>query len=72
MLSAFLAFCDRPVYRYYIDNPNPFGVSVLKDQVLGAAIMWVLGSLAYLGPVMIITFQLLGRHATNRTFDSGA
>jgi putative membrane protein len=61
MLSAFLAFCDRPVYRYYIDNPNPFHVSVLQDQVLGAAIMWVLGSLAYLGPVMIITFQLLAR-----------
>jgi putative membrane protein len=65
MLSAFLAFCDRPVYRYYIDNPNPFGVSVLKDQVLGAAIMWVLGSLAYLGPIMIITFQLLVRHPTH-------
>lgn len=62
MLSAFLAFCDRPVYRYYIDHPNPFGVSVLQDQVLGAATMWVLGSLAYLGPVMIITFQLLARH----------
>lgn len=59
MLSAFLAFCDRPVYRYYIDNPNPFGVSLLQDQVLGAAVMWVLGSLAYLGPVMIITVRLL-------------
>ncbi len=59
MLSAFLAFCDRPVYRYYIDNPNPFGVSLLQDQVLGASIMWVLGSIAFLGPVMIITLHML-------------
>jgi len=59
MLSAFLAFCDRPVYRYYIDNPNPFGVSLLQDQVLGASIMWVLGSLAFLGPVMVITLHML-------------
>ena len=59
MLAAFLAFCDRPVYRYYVDNPNPFGVSVLRDQVLGAAIMWVLGSLAFLLPTMLITLRLL-------------
>jgi putative membrane protein len=59
MLAAFLAFCDRPVYRYYVDNPNPFGVSVLRDQILGAAIMWVLGSLAFLLPTMLITLRLL-------------
>jgi cytochrome c oxidase assembly factor CtaG len=59
LLSAFLAFCDRPVYRYYVDHPNPFGVSVLDDQVLGAVIMWVLGSFAFLIPAMLITLQLL-------------
>jgi putative membrane protein len=59
MLAAFLAFCDRPVYRYYIDNPNPFGVSLFQDQVLGAAIMWVLGSLAFLLPAVLITLRLL-------------
>jgi putative membrane protein len=59
MLSAFLAFCDRPVYRYYVDHPNPFGVDPLQDQVLGAVGMWVLGSLAFLLPAMVITLQLL-------------
>jgi putative membrane protein len=59
LLSAFLAFCDRPVYRFYLDHPNPFQVSPIQDQVLGAAIMWVLGSLAFLAPVMIITLRLL-------------
>jgi cytochrome c oxidase assembly factor CtaG len=59
LLSAFLAFCNRPVYSYYADHVNPFGVSPLEDQVLGAAIMWVIGSLAFLIPAVVITVQLL-------------
>jgi putative membrane protein len=60
LLSAFLAFCERPVYSYYVQHPNPFGIAVLDDQVLGAVVMWVLGSLAYLVPAMVITFRLAG------------
>jgi putative membrane protein len=60
MLSAFLAFCERPVYSYYVLHPNPFGISVMDDQVLGAVVMWVLGSFAYLVPAMVITFRLAG------------
>jgi putative membrane protein len=59
LLSAFLAFCNRPVYSYYTDRANPFGVSPLEDQVLGAAIMWVIGSLAFLIPAVVITVNLL-------------
>jgi putative membrane protein len=59
MLAAFLAFCDRPVYRYYLNHPNPFGVDPVQDQVLGAVIMWVLGSFAFLVPAMVITVRLL-------------
>jgi cytochrome c oxidase assembly factor CtaG len=60
LLSAFLAFCDRPVYSFYVQHPNPFGIPVLDDQVLGAVVMWVLGSFAYLVPAMLITFRLAG------------
>jgi putative membrane protein len=66
MLSAFLAFCDRPVYRFYLDHPNPFHVDPLQDQVLGAVIMWVLGSLAFLVPAMVITLQLLAPSRNRR------
>ena len=59
MLSGFLTFCDRPVYPWYVAHPNPFGIPVLTDQVLGAVIMWVLGSFAYVIPAMVITIQLL-------------
>jgi cytochrome c oxidase assembly factor CtaG len=60
LLSAFLAFCGRPVYAYYLDHPNPFHVSPLDDQVLGAVIMWVAGSVIFLVPAMIITLRLAG------------
>jgi cytochrome c oxidase assembly factor CtaG len=66
MLSGFLTFCDRPVYPWYITHPNPFGIPVLTDQVLGAVIMWVLGSFAFLVPAMIITLQLLSPRVERR------
>jgi putative membrane protein len=59
LLSAFLVFCNRPIYAYYIDHTNPFGVSPLEDQILGAAIMWVIGSFAFLLPAMLVTVHLL-------------
>ncbi len=59
LLSAFLAFCNRPVYRYYLDHPNPFQIDPLGDQVLGAVMMWVLGSFTFLVPAMLLTVRML-------------
>jgi putative membrane protein len=64
-LSAFLAFCDRPIYSFYLTEPNPFHVSPLSDQVLGAVIMWVLGSFVFLVPAILITVQLLAPERTS-------
>lgn len=58
-LSAFLAFCDRPVYNYYLTRTNPFHVAPLSDQILGAAVMWVAGSFVFLIPATVIAFKLL-------------
>src|SRR5215469_18584068 len=58
-LSAFLAFCDRPVYKYYLTQPNPFHLSPLSDQRIGAVIMWVIGSLVFLIPAAAVTLRLL-------------
>ncbi len=58
-ISAFLAFCDWPVYSYYLTQPNPLHVSRLSDQILGAVIMWVCGSFAFLAPAALISFKLL-------------
>jgi len=65
-LSAFLAFCDRPVYTYYLREPNPFGISPVADQEAGAVIMWVLGSLVFLIPAIVITIRLLEQNSKPR------
>jgi putative membrane protein len=67
LLSAFLAFCGRPVYLYYLNHPNPFQVSPVDDQLLGAAVMWVFGSIIFLVPAMLLTLRLAGMNST-RTF----
>jgi cytochrome c oxidase assembly factor CtaG len=59
LLSAFLAFCGRPVYAFYVEHPNPYRIAPLQDQVLGAVIMWVFGSLAFVIPAVAITVRLL-------------
>jgi putative membrane protein len=58
-LSAVLAFCGRPLYGYYLRRPNPFGVSPVEDQAMGAVIMWVVGSMVFLAPAVVLTARLL-------------
>ncbi|WP_158793017.1 cytochrome c oxidase assembly protein [Granulicella sp. L60] len=67
-LSAFLAFCDRPVYGYYLREPNPFHIAPLADQVTGAVIMWIFGSLVFLLPALFITVRLLQQDTKARTW----
>jgi cytochrome c oxidase assembly factor CtaG len=59
-LSAFLAFCNRPIYQFYIATPNPFHISALADQIAAGVIMWVLNSTVFLVPAMLLTLQLAG------------
>jgi cytochrome c oxidase assembly factor CtaG len=65
-LSAFLAFCERPVYDYYLKEPNAFNIAPAVDQRTGAVIMWVIGSLVFLVPAVSITYRLLQRHERPR------
>ena len=58
-LSAFLAFCGRPVYAYYLAEPTRFHVSLVADQVTGAVIMWVVGSVVFVIPAVFLTIRLL-------------
>jgi cytochrome c oxidase assembly factor CtaG len=58
-LAAFLAFCDRPVYSYYVERPSPFHVDPVSDQALGGVIMWVTGSMVFLVPAVVLTMRML-------------
>ncbi|MDQ2833395.1 MAG: cytochrome c oxidase assembly protein [Acidobacteriota bacterium] len=66
ILAAFLAFCDRPVYLYYVRQPNPFHIAPLADQVAGAAFMWVVGSFIFLLPALYLTVRLMESNKKHR------
>jgi cytochrome c oxidase assembly factor CtaG len=54
------------VYAYYLKQANPFSISPQSDQVVGAVIMWVLGSLVFLIPAVFVTLKLLRQEAASR------
>jgi cytochrome c oxidase assembly factor CtaG len=58
-LGAFLVFCDRVLYPTYSSAPPLLSVSPFEDQVIAGALMWVLGTVVYLIPAILITIQLL-------------
>jgi len=58
-LSAILVFSDRVIYPSYDRIPRLFGFSALHDQAAAGAIMWVMGSLAFVVPAIVIAIQCL-------------
>jgi hypothetical protein len=58
-LSAYLAFCDKVVYRGYLSVPH-FNMSAMQDQQCAGALMWVFVTFAYLLPAVLLTANLLG------------
>lgn len=58
-LSASLCFSGKLLYPSYAAQPRLFGLSALNDQIAAGAFMWVMGSMVYLIPAMIVTLQLL-------------
>jgi putative membrane protein len=58
-LSAFLVFCDRLVYPFYLSKPQLFGLPPLEDQECAGALMWVWVTFAYLIPAVVITVRAL-------------
>lgn len=63
-LSAILAFSDRVLYPSYSVVPRLFGLSALEDQVAAGAMMWVVGSLAFVVPAVVIAVQCLSKKPT--------
>ena len=59
ILSAFLVFCNRLVYPFYLSTPRLMSLSPLQDQERAGALMWVWVTFAYLIPAMVITMRIL-------------
>ena len=64
-LSAVLVFSDRILYPSYAGTPSLFGFTPQEDQAAAGAIMWVVGSLAFIVPAVLIAIQCLTRRRTD-------
>ena len=58
-LSAILVFSDRVLYPSYATVPRLFAFSAQQDQAAAGAIMWVVGSLAFVVPALVIAVECL-------------
>ena len=58
-LSAYLVFGGQVIYSTYRNAPRIFGMTALVDQTAAGAEMWVIGSLIFWVPLMLITLELL-------------
>ena len=65
-LSAVLVFSDKILYPSYGAAPSLFGFTPQEDQAAAGAIMWVVGSLAFVVPAALIAIQCLTRGRTDR------
>jgi cytochrome c oxidase assembly factor CtaG len=59
ILSAFLVFCGRVVYPYYLSANQTISLSALQDQEFAGALMWVTVTFAYVIPAVLITTDML-------------
>lgn len=58
-VAAYLAFSSTPAYGWYAEIGPAFGTDALRDQQLAAGLMWVPGSVLYLGGAMYLTVRSL-------------
>ncbi|HFC12965.1 MAG TPA: cytochrome c oxidase assembly protein [Anaerolineae bacterium] len=62
ILGIALALSDGVIYTYYETLPfRLWGLSVLADQQMGGAIMWVFGSMMYVIAILVLIGQGLQR-----------
>lgn len=54
LAGVFISFAETPLYTYYESVPPIWGLSIMQDQQLGGAIMWIPGSMMFFAGALII------------------
>jgi putative membrane protein len=54
ILGALITFAAHPWYASYLQMSTQWGLTALEDQQLGGLIMWVPGSLVYVGAGLVL------------------
>lgn len=58
ILSALLTFSGRALYSSYVEAPRVCSLTPLQDQIAAGTEMWVLNSIVFLVPGVVITMGL--------------
>jgi cytochrome c oxidase assembly factor CtaG len=58
LVGMFLAFAPEPVYPSYVVSAAANGLDPLADQMLGGAIMWVMGDMALVAGLVALGLDL--------------
>jgi putative membrane protein len=72
VLSATLAFAGRVLYPSYAHAERICSLTPLQDQVAAGAEMWVMNSMVFLIPAVILTFKLLAPRSLQAENELGA
>jgi cytochrome c oxidase assembly factor CtaG len=59
ILGAALTLSSEPYYRTFLDSPSLWGLSPLGDQQLAGLLMWVVGGLLYIVPLLILVLMMM-------------
>ena len=72
VLSAILAFAGRVLYPSYGQAERISSLTPLQDQIAAGAEMWVLSSIVFLIPAVVLTFNLLASKSLHASDELGA
>jgi cytochrome c oxidase assembly factor CtaG len=64
ILGIIIAFSREPLYPHYTTVPRLWGLSVLDDQMLGGALMWVPGGMMYALAAIVLIARYLEQEET--------
>jgi len=64
VLGVLIALSKEPIYPWYTTVPRLWGLSVMDDQALGGAIMWVPGGMMYALAGVVLLARFLEQEET--------
>ena len=66
IVSIYITMADAALYPAYAAAPRIWGLSPMEDQLIGGLIMWVPGSLFFLGVMSVVFFKWSARRGRSR------
>jgi putative membrane protein len=57
IVAIYITMADSSLYPAYAAAPRMWGLSPMEDQLIGGLIMWVPGSLFFIGVMSVVFFK---------------